>query len=44
MSVFEIERDGAVATLWLANPERRNAMGPAFFQELPERMLELEED
>ncbi len=44
MPVFEIERDGAVATLWLANAERRNAMGPAFFQELPARMLELEQD
>lgn len=44
MAVFEIERDGAVATLWLANENRRNAMGPSFFEELPERMLEIERD
>ena len=28
-SVLTIERDGHVATLWLDNPDRRNAMGPA---------------
>jgi enoyl-CoA hydratase len=39
--VFEIERTGHVATLWLANPERRNAMGPAFWDELPKVMGEL---
>jgi len=39
--VLEIERDAHVATLWLANPERRNAMGPAFWEELPRAMDEL---
>lgn len=29
--VFSVERDGHVATVWLDNPERRNAMGRAFF-------------
>ena len=42
--VFEIERDAHVATLWLNNPERRNAMGPAFWDELPQVMHELDTD
>jgi enoyl-CoA hydratase len=42
--VFEIEKTENVATLWLANAERRNAMGPAFWKELPEAARELEED
>ncbi len=32
--VLTIERDGPVATLWLDSPERRNAMGPAFWADL----------
>jgi enoyl-CoA hydratase len=44
MPVLEIERSDAVATLWLANAERRNALGPAFFEELPQRVAELEAD
>ncbi len=44
MPAFESERNGAVATLWLANPERRNAMGPAFFQELPGFVEQLDND
>lgn len=36
--VFTIERDGSVATLWLDSPERRNAMGPAFWADLPHAM------
>ena len=32
---FEIEIHEHVATLWLAHPERRNAMGPEFWAELP---------
>jgi enoyl-CoA hydratase len=47
MSPFEvlrIERDGHVATLWLANAARRNAMGPAFWSELPRAMEELGAD
>ncbi len=43
-NVFEIERDGGVSTLWLANPARRNAMGPAFWDELPRAMAELGAD
>ena len=42
--VFEIERSGHVATVWLANPERRNAMGPAFWDELPRVMQEMVDD
>jgi Delta3,5-Delta2,4-dienoyl-CoA isomerase len=42
--VLSIERAGHTATLWLDNPERRNAMGPAFWEELPLRMRELGED
>ena len=42
--VLSIERDGHVATLWLDNPERRNAMGPAFWADLPLAMAELGAD
>lgn len=42
--VFEIERDGGASTLWLANAERRNAMGPPFWDELPHAMAELAAD
>lgn len=42
--VFSIERDGHVATLWLDSPERRNAMGPEFFADLPNLMGELSDD
>lgn len=41
---FEIERASGVATLWLAHPERRNALGPAFWEELPRAMRELSDD
>ena len=41
---FEIERAGGVSTLWLANPARRNAMGPAFWDELPRATAELAAD
>jgi enoyl-CoA hydratase len=43
-TVFEIERDGHLATLWLANPAKRNAMGPAFWDELPRAMHALGAD
>jgi len=36
--VFSIEVDGHVATLWLDRPEKRNAMGPAFWDDLPVAM------
>ena len=42
--VFSVERDGHVATLWLDNPDRRNAMGPAFWADLPGIMEELDAD
>jgi len=42
--VFSVDRDGHVATLWLESPERRNAMGPDFFTDLPALMEELSAD
>jgi enoyl-CoA hydratase len=42
--VFEIERADHVSTLWLANPARRNAMGPPFWDGLPRVMDELGAD
>jgi enoyl-CoA hydratase len=42
--VFQIERNAHVATVWLANPGRRNAMGPPFWAELPRVMDELSAD
>jgi enoyl-CoA hydratase len=42
--VLTVEKNDHVATLWLDNPERRNAMGPAFWADLPVIMEELSED
>jgi enoyl-CoA hydratase len=42
--VLSVERDGDVATLWLDRPEARNAMGPAFWADLPLVMQELSDD
>jgi enoyl-CoA hydratase len=44
--VFSVEHDPAahVATLWLDSPERRNAMGPEFWADLPGIMAELGDD
>jgi enoyl-CoA hydratase len=42
--VFSVERDGGVATLWLDSPERRNAMGPDFWNDLPVLVHELSDD
>src|SRR5206468_4155802 len=42
--VLTIERDGHVATLWLDNPDRRNALGPAFWADLPLMMEALSDD
>jgi enoyl-CoA hydratase len=36
--VLSIQVDGKVATLWLDRPEKRNAMGPAFWADLPRAM------
>jgi enoyl-CoA hydratase len=42
--VLTLERDGHVATLWLDNPDRRNAMGPALWADLPVMMEEVSDD
>lgn len=42
--VFTIERHDLTATLWLDRPEKRNAMGNAFWADLPEAMAELGAD
>jgi len=42
--VLAIEVDGHVATLWLDRPEKRNAMGPDFWTDLPRAMAALSSD
>ena len=42
--VLTVERDGHVATLWLDDADRRNAMGEAFWRDLPLVMGDLGED
>ncbi len=42
--VLSVQHDGNVATLWLDRPEARNAMGPAFWSDLPILMSELSAD
>jgi enoyl-CoA hydratase len=39
--VLTIDVDGHVATLWLDRPDARNALGPAFWADLPRAMAEL---
>ena len=39
--VLTLERDGHVATVWLDRPEKRNAMGPEFWRDLPLAMSAL---
>ena len=41
---FDVEKHDQTATLWLNRPEKRNAMGPAFWNELPVVSGELEAD
>jgi enoyl-CoA hydratase len=41
--VLTLEVDGTVATLWLDDPDRRNAMGPAFWDDLPRAMAAIDE-
>jgi len=41
---LEIEQNEHVATMWLAQPENRNAMGPAFWVDLPRAVGELVAD
>ncbi len=36
--VLDVEVDDHIATLWLDRPEKRNAMGPAFWDDLPRAM------
>jgi enoyl-CoA hydratase len=38
------EKKGRVAHVWLCNAKKRNAMGPAFWAELPEVMAEIARD
>jgi enoyl-CoA hydratase len=38
------EKQNRVAHVWLCNPAKRNAMGPAFWTELPEVMVEISAD
>jgi enoyl-CoA hydratase len=42
--VLTIEADAHVATLWLDRPEKRNAMGPAFWSDLPRAMAAINSD
>ncbi|HVC13591.1 MAG TPA: crotonase/enoyl-CoA hydratase family protein [Acidimicrobiales bacterium] len=42
--VFDVERDAGVATVWLDRPDARNALGGAFFEELPRVMGEVSDD
>jgi enoyl-CoA hydratase len=42
--VLTIESDGPVATLWLDRPEKRNALGPAFWNDLPLAMGAIDAD
>jgi Delta3,5-Delta2,4-dienoyl-CoA isomerase len=37
-NVLTLEQDGPVATLWLDSPDRRNAMGPDLWADLPAAM------
>lgn len=43
-SPFEIETRGHVGLLWLSMPERKNAMGPEFWAELPGAVARLDQD
>jgi enoyl-CoA hydratase len=38
------EKEGNMATVWLCNPAKRNAMGPAFWEQLPRIMEEVSGD
>lgn len=42
--VLAIDIDGHVATLWLDRPEKRNAMGPDFWADLPMAMAAIESE
>ncbi len=42
--VLTVEKDGSIAVVWLDSPERRNAMGSAFWSDLPAAMDEVGSD
>lgn len=42
--VLTIERDDAIATVWLDRPEARNAMGHDLWRDLPRAMAEVSDD
>ncbi len=42
--VLRVDVEGAVGWMWLDRPEGRNAMGPAFWRDLPRAMEALGED
>jgi enoyl-CoA hydratase len=42
--VLELETEGPLATLWLSRPEKRNALGPAFWSDLPRAMAAIGTD
>ena len=44
LSVISMERHGHVATVWLDRPEARNAMGPAFWDDLTAAMGDVSND
>jgi enoyl-CoA hydratase len=44
LEVLSVERDGHVATVWLDRAEARNAMGPAFWDDLTTAMAEVSDD
>jgi enoyl-CoA hydratase len=44
LEVLSIERQSQVATVWLDRPEARNAMGPAFWDDLISAMTEVSTD
>ncbi len=39
---LRVEQHGLVAVLWMNRPEKKNAMSPAFFRELPQALAALE--
>ncbi len=41
---LDVEHDGEVATVWLDRPQARNALGRAFFDELPGVMARLSDE
>ena len=42
--VISLETDGLIATVWLDRPEKHNAMGKAFWEDLPKAMAVVDGD